>query len=513
MKEAISKRYYKKINTTFKAVNKQDAFAKAFLNIIRSGNTTLYQKERRERRIFDDSWMGAVEDAIPVLDKLTRNPKENLKRSQMIVPIERAKRIDKDTIRHLSANTQFIKDIDKDGNVMPSKVLTSYTDSDLATYENRFLRSLVDKLHIFVQKRYDLMLKNLHTEYSNRLEISSSVPWKEATIDYDIKLNIHQTMPEDEMDKRNQILLNRMKDMVKSIRQYKMSDFMTEMKEFPPVRPPIMKTNLIAKNTDFQTCYRLWTTLDKADRVGYDVDRFERNIDFKDEYLDEIENAMMVLYATIANRQEDEFLLSVTNPYEYHRKNHPEIYKMSDEHIHLEPGYYKFENNELNQYYLEQIRKVNYGRFKKLSEADVPFEDSVDIIFGQMADITNAAYEDELEDVFQIGINDDLDEQIEKIEEKLNLYRRIEKKKREDLKKFLRGKSAALNQLRLLKEKKRDIKEQEKADEEIKEKERQKKRMQRLEEEKKQEIHKKKKIAWAKKVLREAKERRENERQ
>jgi hypothetical protein len=318
-------------------------------------------------------------------------------------------------------------------------------------------------------------------------------------------------MPEDEMDKRNKKLLDRMKDMVKSIKQYKMSDFMTEMKQYPPVRPPIMKTNLIAKNPDFQICYRVWTALDQADRVGYDVDRFERNIDFKDEYLDEIENAMMVLYATIANRQEDEFLLSVTNPYEYYRRNHAKIYQTSDEHVHLEPGYHRFENNELNQYYLDQIRKVNYGRFEKLSEAGIRFEDSVDIVFGQMADITNAAYEDQLEDVFQLGEDDDVETQIEKVEEKLDLYRRIEKKKREDLKKFLRGKSAAINQLRLLKERRKAKKEEAKARREAEEEERSKQRMKRLEEEKKEAIRKKKKIAWAKKVLREAKERRLNE--
>ncbi|MDD3478341.1 MAG: hypothetical protein PHP32_05645, partial [Candidatus Izemoplasmatales bacterium] len=72
MKENETKRYFKKINTTFVGVNKQDEFAQMFTNLLKSGDTTLYQKERRERRIFDGSWMTAVEEAIPVIEKLTR---------------------------------------------------------------------------------------------------------------------------------------------------------------------------------------------------------------------------------------------------------------------------------------------------------------------------------------------------------------------------------------------------------------------------------------------------------
>ncbi|HOW38584.1 MAG TPA: hypothetical protein PLZ76_06705, partial [Bacillota bacterium] len=79
MGDTNAKKYYKKLNTTFTGVNKSDDFARVFLNVLKSGSTSLYQKERRERRIFDDSWMNAVEDAIPVIDKVTRSPRENLK--------------------------------------------------------------------------------------------------------------------------------------------------------------------------------------------------------------------------------------------------------------------------------------------------------------------------------------------------------------------------------------------------------------------------------------------------
>ncbi|MCK7488276.1 MAG: hypothetical protein MZU97_24390 [Bacillus subtilis] len=78
MNDINAKRYYKKINTTFVGLNEVDDFALLFNNILKSGNTTLYQKERRERRVFDDAWMTSVEEAIPAIDRITRSPREHL---------------------------------------------------------------------------------------------------------------------------------------------------------------------------------------------------------------------------------------------------------------------------------------------------------------------------------------------------------------------------------------------------------------------------------------------------
>jgi len=344
MKEKDAKRYFKKINTTFVGVNKQDDFAKMFANILKSGNTTLYQKERRERRIFDDSWMTAVEEAVPVIDKLTRHPRENLKKTSSVVPVERAKRIDKDTVRHLAANTQLIRSIDRDGNVMPTKVLTSYSESDLGTYENRFLRSLVDNLYMFIEKRYDLIIKKMHTEYVNFLNVKSELEWNNAKIDYDITFKINSTMSEDEIDKKNQDLLNRITELRTSITNFKMSNFMRDMKEFPPVMPPIMQTNIMSKNKDFRRCYELWIIIEQVDRIGYDVDVFERDVEFNDEYLSHVENAMTYLYSVVANNQVDDFVLSQDTPFDYRKTKRPRVSKSNEQDLYIAPGFYQLEN-------------------------------------------------------------------------------------------------------------------------------------------------------------------------
>ncbi|MGD9909187.1 MAG: hypothetical protein AB7U79_01125 [Candidatus Izemoplasmatales bacterium] len=501
-------RYYKKINTTFVGVNKQDDFAKMFINLLESGNTTLYQKERRERRIFDDSWMDSVEQAIPVIDKLTRKPRETLKKTSMVVPVERAKKIDKETVRHLSQNTQLIRSIDREGNVIPSKVLTSFSESDLGTYENRFLRSLVDNLFIFIEKRYDLIIKKMHTEYVNFLNVKSEIEWMGATIDYDVTFQIHQNMEQDEIDQKNQVLLDRITEMRTSITNFKMSKFMLDMKAFPGVVPPIMQTNLLQKNVDFRKCYDLWILIEQVDRIGYDVDVFERNVEFKDKYLADIENAMMVLYAAVANNQTSEFVLNQQDPYVYRKTRRPKVMKNNPADITIDPGYYQLENYGLSQYYLEQIKKSNYSRFKTLTEAGITLNESVDIVFKQLGNITNAVYEDYIQTNYHPETKETLEEKVAVQEEIIELYKKIEQIKRDDLKTLATQKAIALLNLRNYKDDIAKKKELERLEEE-KEKE-----LERLEKERQKKIReeerlaKQRKIEAAKKILAEEKAKR-----
>ncbi|NLF49149.1 MAG: DUF2357 domain-containing protein [Acholeplasmataceae bacterium] len=509
MAEKDIKRYFKKINTTFVGVNKQDEFAKMFLNVIKSGNTTLYQKERRERRIFDDSWMDSVEGTIPVIDKLTRNPREVLKKISLVVPVERAKKVDSDTIRHLAQNTHLIKSVSESGEVVPTKVLTHYNEADLGTYENRFLRSLVDKLYIFIEKRYDLIVKKMHTEYVNYLNVKSEVEWNDAVIEYDINLRINQTMSQDEVDKKNQELFDRMSQIRKAITVFKMSDFMQEMRQFAPVTPPIMKTNILMKNTDFRQCYYLWVLMDQVDRIGYDVDVFERDVTFEEGYLSEIENMLMVLYATIANNQIDEFVLNQDQPFEYRKTKRPRIKKNEPADEYVKPGYVEFEDNQLNQYYLDQIRSGNYSRFKSLQEAGVPLEESIDIVFQKINMITNAVYEDYVKATFNPDLEKSVEDKIKVQEKILEVYRQIEKIKREDIRQLSTNKAIALLNLRNFQDELKKIKAEEQAE---LAKEQEAERQEKREEQKSKEqldLEKKRQLQKAKRVLAEAKKERQ----
>lgn len=517
MGDINAKKYFKRIDPTVKALNEIDPFAKLFLNILKSGNTTLYQKERRERRVFDDAWMTSVEDAIPVIDKITRSPRENLKKVSQVVPVERARKIDADTIRHLAANTQFIKNIDREGNVTPSKVLTSYNDSDLGTYENRFIKTLVDKLFIFIEKRYDLMIKKLHTEYVNYLNIKTDVAWGDATIDFDITMKINQNLSEDEMDVKNQALFDRMTSIRSSITQFKMSAFMSGMRQFPPVSPPIMKTNIILKNQDFRQCYHLWVLLDSINQIGYDVEIYEKDADFTEKYLEQLYSALMVFYATVANNQREEFLIAQKDNFDYQELKRLKQTKSNEGDIKLQPGNFDIENNMLNQFYLDQIRKANYSRFKTLKDAGISIEESVEIVFKQINEISNAVYEDYIQDNYNVDNKPKLEDKIKTQEDVLELFRTIEGIKRADLRQLQTEKAIALLDLRNFREEQRDLIAKEKIEIERKRAEEEARILAESEAEKqrleKERLEKAAKIEKAKKYLEDAESKRQEKKQ
>jgi len=426
MEKGSAKKYFKKINTTFEGVNRQDDFAKSFLSVLQGADTKLYHKERRERRVFEDFFMDAIEEIIPVIDKLTRNPSENLKKHQEVVPVERAKKIDADTVRHLAANTQFIKDVDSEGNVIPYKVLTSYSEADLGTYENRFIMSLVNKLYTFIELRYDVIIDKAKTEYINYLKIDSTLEWEDSIIDYDITFRVHQDSSQDEIGKRNLALLKRMTELRTLITNYKMSKFMKDMTEFPPVRPPIMKTNKILKNYDYRACYDMWVLLDGTDRIGYDVDVYERDIEFEGKYLAEVENALMVIYATVANNQIEDFELSFDTPFDYRKRKTPKVLKQYINDKYIDPGEFIFQDNTMNQYFLDQIKRSNEGRLKTLVNAGIREDEAVKMIYQRLSSIADAAFVNFINENFKPEEEKDVNDQILIQKKILKAYRSID---------------------------------------------------------------------------------------
>ncbi|MDD4596093.1 MAG: hypothetical protein PHQ30_05240, partial [Candidatus Izemoplasmatales bacterium] len=296
-------------------------------------------------------------------------------------------------------------------------------------------------------------------------------------------------------------LFDRMTSLRTAITNFKASNFMNQMKEFNPIAPPIMKTNVIMKNPDFRTCFDLWILMDSIDQIGFDIEVFERDIDFDATYLDQVYNAMMVLYATIGNSQKDEFIMNQDNPFEFRQERRPKVAKTFPTDIQMEPGQFELQNNSLNQYYLDQIKKSNYSRFKTLKEAGISVQESIDIIFKQINNITNAVYEDYIQSTYDPQSGKTLEENIKIREDILAVYRLIEDIKRNDIREVSTNRAIALLELRNLQDqKKAQIEAQRLEQLKIKEEEKKQVELERKAKEKAK-LDKLKQIERAKKVL------------
>jgi exonuclease SbcC len=470
MKDGTAKRYYKKIKTTFSGVNNTDKFAKQFINLINSSDNEMYHKERLERRLFSDKWLDPIEDVIPVIDKITRNPRETLRKFQEVLPVERAKKTDTDTIKHLAANTQFIREINEDGDVTPSKVLTSRHDSSIDTYENRFLMSLIKKLHMYLGYRSKIIVEKMHSDYVHSLNVNSKIKWHNTEIDYDINLNIRKQVEIDSIASQNQRLLDRVTEVRKGISSLMLSPFMKEMSGYLEVKPPIMKTNILMKNIDFKQCYDLWLNLERVDKIDYEVDGFDRNLLEDKENRENIKNTMMVMYASMVNIQESDIGVVNGLPYNYFREKKLKVLDYVDTEKHLEAGSYVIENHHLNQYFLEQMRSKSENDYKSLLESGDSEQESIRKVYENLQEIADNAFINFLNHQFNPENKKTIEEKIEMQMIILEYYRDIGKAKREKNKEFREMKSTAneiLNDYKAqLREKKAAIRAAEKAEEE-----------------------------------------------
>ena len=104
---------------------------KDILTALSNGKNTYLRMDRLESSSFDSSWIEVIENVIFDLGEIIANPRQNTKTEGNIVPIELARKTSAESVQHLASHTQYIKEIDEYGNVIPSKILTMVHEDDI----------------------------------------------------------------------------------------------------------------------------------------------------------------------------------------------------------------------------------------------------------------------------------------------------------------------------------------------------------------------------------------------
>ena len=109
--------------------------------------------DKKENKVdCNYEWIDIIEDTVPYIDNILRNPNRFIVNEEDVVKIELARRVTVESIKHLSRNTNLIQDIDKKtGDVKPSKILNINKEESFNTYENRFIYSLIQNMMLFIE--------------------------------------------------------------------------------------------------------------------------------------------------------------------------------------------------------------------------------------------------------------------------------------------------------------------------------------------------------------------------
>lgn len=265
---------------------------------------------------FDFSWLEKIEEVLPYLDTIIRKPRKFIMQEEEIVPIEKAKKISLETIRHLAQHTNLIQDVDEDGTITPSSVLNVHKEESFDIYENRFIYSLLNNLKIFIDMRKKVMGDGSVFNLDRKINYFAETELNGETVKIELKLQTNessgdQNKPSGQLDEKT-----RLAKIELIINDYFNSLFIRELKGAIPVRSPIRKTNVILKDQNFKKVLELWEFIEKYDVTDKTEEKHQKYVD--DEY--GIEDKMGITFFLdylIANRMSDpkNLIAREINPY------------------------------------------------------------------------------------------------------------------------------------------------------------------------------------------------------
>ena len=279
----ISDLYEKYTNQVGEALE-DDRYFQYLFEMVQAGDNTLEQKNRILHKVIDEQWLTVVEEGIEAIFNIVDKPRRFIATSEEVVPVALAKKITADSVRHLSQHTQFITE-NAAGEIHPTRILNVTTEESYDLYENRFVYHLIQRLFAFVDKRTDVIFWSTGDETCNVMSMESKIDDAYEEISYRVEMTIKNRQSYVENDTDHMDLFKRIDRVRRLSRTLRTSSFCDIMNGCAKVRSPIQRTNLMMKDPDYRTCYRLWQFIESYDEVGYTIEEQDSALQFDEEYL------------------------------------------------------------------------------------------------------------------------------------------------------------------------------------------------------------------------------------
>ena len=279
----ISDLYEKYTNQVGEALE-DDRYFQYLFEMIQAGDNTLAQKNRVLHKVIDEKWLTVVEEGIESIFNIVDKPRRFITTTEEVVPVALAKKITADSVRHLSQHTQFITE-NAAGEIQPTRILNVTTEESYDLYENRFVYHLIQRLFAFVDKRTDIIFWSTGDETCSVMSMESKVDDAYEEISYKVEMTIKNRQSYAESDSDHMDLFKRIDRVRRLSRTLRASSFCDIMNGCARVHSPIQRTNLMMKDPDYRTCYRLWQFIESYDEVGYSIEERDSALQFDEEYL------------------------------------------------------------------------------------------------------------------------------------------------------------------------------------------------------------------------------------
>ena len=206
-------------------------------------------------------WIDIIEQTVPYIDNILRNPNRFIVNEEDVVKIELARRVTVESIKHLARNTNLIQDIDKKtGDVRPSKILNINKEESFNTYENRFIYSLIQNIMTFIEFKKRTVVEEAKYDGNNDITYNGKCMLGDEKVSIEMKLNNSIKTVDRILDESGNDITSRIEKLEQKVRDLTHSEVYKTIKmlHIALVTSPIKKTNVILKNVNFQYAVKLW---------------------------------------------------------------------------------------------------------------------------------------------------------------------------------------------------------------------------------------------------------------
>ena len=343
-------KYLKRVSP-LKEENNIDAIYGSLLN----GKNSYLRVTKKGSTHFDPSWISKIEDCLYELGEIINNPREVTTVDSNVVPIELAKKVDGSSVQHLASHTQYIKEVNESGGVVPSKILSHSNIDDIHTYENRFIATFIRRLVLFVEKRYEFIRENVNLTTDDIMIVKN----KSIVNGQEVEIETKVTVKKQENDKSTvdtKDYIERIKLMREYVTYYYTSPFMREMKNERNVRKPILQTNIIRKNPLYRKCFETFLFIENFDSLGVSYHLDENYQEFDEKQRKELNYLLLSDYLSIKDESEYDSIKKTSKTYkpriltsiDDEKFTYGDIVKGPIEFVRVDDTYREYLNSKVN---------------------------------------------------------------------------------------------------------------------------------------------------------------------
>ena len=224
--------------------------------------------------VINEDWIDEIEKGLVFVEKAIKEERQFIRNDGEVVPIEKAKHVDKHSVEHLARHSEFISRMPEDGteDIVPDKLYMLERDSDFAVYENRFLYMLLRYLADFIDMRLSRIIE-LGNTYRASTQMKKNISLGKRHMTFEAVLSEERRNdPYSVLDDEAQALVHRIEGVEHWVRALLGTPLMEQVAKVPMVRPPITKTNVLRMNNNFKKAVALYEYVTSYEGDGYTVE-------------------------------------------------------------------------------------------------------------------------------------------------------------------------------------------------------------------------------------------------